>query len=264
MFSKFKEFLGDWRSFSLWSFSESFAVRCFLRKFDPSWIRHCERFCDDTQEVVAQAIGRMEIWRRDWEHSYEREHSYEKELKTTRKQMLRMKAQLEKHYRKIILMEVGEESTREKLEERENLIKELQERVRHLKLEKHPGFCRSEAFWLASNLCWLVWTRASSSQRRRHCGTALWASQESKPIHAVISCRKKEDCLLWAWKNKCLIVMMYFKSVILLGQFVRLCTSQIVNSSTRIPKIGELGSNYQHLLNILDVFLDSFISFCLY
>lgn len=121
-------------------FSESFAVRCFLRKFDPSWIRHCERFCDDTQEVVAQAIGRMEIWRRDWEHSYE------KELKTTRKQMLRMKAQLEKHYRKIILMEVGEETKREKLEEREYLIKELQERVRHLKLEKHPGFCRSEAF----------------------------------------------------------------------------------------------------------------------
>jgi hypothetical protein len=36
-----------------------------------------------------------------------------------------MKAQLEKHKRKIILMEVGEESNREKLEEQEDLIKEL-------------------------------------------------------------------------------------------------------------------------------------------
>lgn len=44
--------------------------------------------------------------------------------------------------------------------------------------------------------------------------------------------------------------MMYFKSVILLGQFVRLFTSQRVNSKTRILKIGQLGSNYQHLLEV--------------
>lgn len=51
-------------------------------------------------------MGRMKTWRRDWEHHYE------KELKPTRKQMLRMNAQLDKHKKKIILVEVGEESIR--------------------------------------------------------------------------------------------------------------------------------------------------------
>jgi hypothetical protein len=37
--------------------------------------------------------------------------------------MLRIKAQLEKHKRKIILMEVGEERNREKLEEKHDLTK---------------------------------------------------------------------------------------------------------------------------------------------
>lgn len=54
--------------------------------------------------------------------------------------MLRMNAQLQKHNRKTILMEVGEESKRNKLEEQLNFIKELQRRVRHLELEKISGF----------------------------------------------------------------------------------------------------------------------------
>lgn len=54
--------------------------------------------------------------------------------------MLRMNAQLQKHNRKTILMEVGEESKRNKLEEQLNFIKELQRRVQHLELEKISGF----------------------------------------------------------------------------------------------------------------------------
>lgn len=64
-------------------------------------IHCCEHLCDDNEEAIAHAMGRMETLRRDWEHTYE------KELKATRKQMLRMKAQLGKHKRKLILMEVG-------------------------------------------------------------------------------------------------------------------------------------------------------------
>jgi hypothetical protein len=48
--------------------------------------------------------------------------------------------------------------------------------------------------------------------------------------------------------------MMFCKSVILLGQFVRIYTSQIVNSSSRILKIGSDRSNSRHLLNIMEVF----------
>jgi hypothetical protein len=39
---------------------------------------------------------------------------------------------LEKHKWKIVLFEVGEESNREKLEEEEDIIKELQKKVKHL------------------------------------------------------------------------------------------------------------------------------------
>jgi hypothetical protein len=58
--------------------------------------------------------------------------------------------------------------------------------------------------------------------------------------------------------------MMFYKFVTLLGQFVRLYTSQIVNTSYRILKLGEIRSNYQHLLNIMGAFFDRVISFCLY
>jgi hypothetical protein len=36
-------------------------------------IRHCEHLCDDSQEIVACTMRRMETWRRDWEHNYEKE-----------------------------------------------------------------------------------------------------------------------------------------------------------------------------------------------
>jgi hypothetical protein len=49
-----------------------------------------------------------------------------------------MKAQLEKHKGKIVLLEVGEDSNRENLKEEENMIMELQDKVKHLKLEQKP------------------------------------------------------------------------------------------------------------------------------
>lgn len=168
-------------------------------------------------------MGRMEAWRKGWENSCQ------KELKTTRKQMLRMK---------------------KKLEEQLNFIKELQRSVQHLELEKISGFADLRYFCLASDLCWLLWIRESSSQRRRHCGTAFSASQESRPTWAVISVVGRKKTAHFGHGNKTVNVMMYFKSVILLGQFVRLYTSQRVNSKTRILKIGQLGSNYQHLLEV--------------
>jgi chromosome segregation ATPase len=68
------------------------------------------------------------------------EQNYARDLKATQRQMIKMKAQLEKHKGKIVLLEVGEESNREKLEEEEDMIRELQEKVKHLELEQKPGF----------------------------------------------------------------------------------------------------------------------------
>jgi len=53
--------------------------------------------------------------------------------------MIKMKSQLEKHKGKSVLLEIGEESNIDKLEE-EEMIRELQEKVRHLELKQKRGF----------------------------------------------------------------------------------------------------------------------------
>jgi hypothetical protein len=55
------------------------------------------------------------------------------------RKMIVMKVQLEKHRSKLVLLKIGEESNREKLEEEENKIKELQEKCWHLELEQRHG-----------------------------------------------------------------------------------------------------------------------------
>jgi hypothetical protein len=54
--------------------------------------------------------------------------------------LIRAKAQIEKNKGKLVQLEIGKESNREKLEEAEEKIKVLQDRVLKLELEQRPEF----------------------------------------------------------------------------------------------------------------------------
>jgi hypothetical protein len=79
-------------------------------------------------------MGKLEKRRKSWEHIYV------KNLSATRRQLILMKTHWEKRKGKIVLMEVGEESNMENLVEQDHVIKELQEKVRHLELKQSLGF----------------------------------------------------------------------------------------------------------------------------
>jgi hypothetical protein len=79
-------------------------------------------------------MEKMEVWKKAWELQYE------KDMKFTRRQLENMKSQMEKYKRKTMLMDVEVEVHREKLVEQDEIIKELQEKVKHLELEQSLGF----------------------------------------------------------------------------------------------------------------------------
>lgn len=76
----------------------------------------------------------MECWKREWEINYE------KDFRSTNKQLIKLKAQVEKQKSKIVPLEISVEINKENIAKQEDIIKDLQERVKHLELEQRLGF----------------------------------------------------------------------------------------------------------------------------
>jgi hypothetical protein len=139
-----------------------------------------------------------------------------------------MKAQFEKHKGKIVLQEVREENNKEKLEQEKDIIRELQEKVKYLEVEQKP---RLELDNLQLQQLLLV---LLDMTKQRPWKRTQWSSKWNRPGIQTplfyLQWWEEKNRPSWGLATKMFDYLYVFKTLLLLGQFVRLYTSQSINS----------------------------------